>query len=280
MIKRVFQEALSVVGAALFLGCVGLLLTRPTNFVAYLPEIVEVVEQQFEDPVVRIVLDPGHGGLDGGANRGRLLEKELNLEVAQKVKLLLEAENLENIEVLLTRESNAELPSKSQRVAFANRFPKCYFVSIHFNGSEYQRASGTEVFYAEPKSDIALNQIRRRLGFAKDEILKDVRSERLAQLIQKALIKELGTKDRGTKNHRPFMVTRETIGPAALAEVAFISNPTEAARVGQEGFRSRAAAAIAVGILTYVKETEQDPFAGITKIVQEEPEPVASTLAE
>ena len=279
--KWMFQQVLSLLGAGLFLVCVGMLLTRPTNFAAYLPELVEVVEQQFEDPTVHIVLDPGHGGLDGGAApRKGLVEKELALEVANKVKMLLETENLENVEVVLTRETNSEFPSLAQRVAFANRFPKSYFVSIHFNGSEYRKAMGTETFFAEPKSEISLNQVRRLLGFAVDDQILDVRSERLAQLIQTALVGELGTKDRGIKNHRPFMVTRETMGPAVLAEIAFLSNPTEADRIAQADFRSRAASAIAEGILKYLQETEQDPFAGISKVVQKAPEPAALLESE
>lgn len=175
--RSLFQSIFSLLGASAFLVCMGMLLTRPTNFAAYLPEVkevMEVIEQKLEDPTVHVVLDAGHGGIDGGTTNLAMLEKNLALEVCRLVRDEIEGADLENVEVVLTRETDLDL-SLHQRVALANRYPKSYFVSIHFNASRHRSASGTETFYAEPKPLIIQNQIRKRLRLKPEAPIDDGR---------------------------------------------------------------------------------------------------------
>ena len=268
--KSFFQNTLSAIGAVGFLVCMGMLLTRPTNFASYLPDIVEGIEQKLEDPTVRIVLDPGHGGLDGGSNYMALLEKDLALKTSRLVKRRIEAANLEHVEVVLTRNEDRYL-SLHQRVAVANRFPKSYFVSIHFNASLHRTASGTETFFASPKPSIIQNQVRRRLRLERGTPIQDDRGERFAFSVQESLVLKLGTRDRGVRNNPKLVLPREAIGPAILVECVFLSNTEEAFKLHRASYLEEIADGISEGILNYVRETDKDPFACVTPLRVSEP---------
>ena len=268
--KSFFQNMLSALGAVGFLVCMGMLLTRPTNFASYLPELVEIIEEKIEDPTVRIVLDPGHGGLDGGSNYIGLLEKDLALTTSRLVKDGIDAAGLEHVEVVLTRNEDRYL-SLHQRVAVANRFPKCYFVSIHFNASHHRTASGTETFFASPKPAIIQNQVRKRLRLDPDTPILDDRGERFAAAVQQSLVLKLGTRDRGIRNNPKLVLPREAIGPAILVECVFLSNTDEALKLHRSSYLKEIADGITKGILDYVLETAQDPFANVTPLSLIEP---------
>lgn len=260
--KGFLQNGLSVLGAALFLVCMGLILTRPSNFASYLPEIVEEIELKLEDPTVRIVLDAGHGGTDGGSAYHRLLEKNLSLKVVKSIKAKLQAASLNNVEIVLTREDDRYL-TLHQRVAVANRYAKSYFVSVHFNASKIRSASGTETFYAHPKPPIIENQLRRRLDIEADTPIMDTRGERFAQSVQEVLVRRLGTRDRGVRNNPGFVLPREVIGPSILVECVFLSNKTEGLKLHNPTFLEEISESITEGILDYVRESRLDPYAGI-----------------
>ncbi len=261
--KSLLQNLLSIIGASTFLFCMGMLLTRPTNFAAYVPEMIEIGQEKLENPKVRIVLDAGHGGRDGGSVHKPLLEKELTMRVVRMIRERLVEEALSNVEVVLTREGD-EYRSLHQRVGVANRYPKAYFVSVHFNGSEYRSAHGTETFYADPKPTIIQNQIRRRLQWEPGVPLIDTRGRRFAETVQRALVERIGSRDRGIRNNPKLVLPREVIGPSILVECVFLSNPKEAARLQQPGALQAIADGIAEGVIAYVRETEGDPYAWIS----------------
>ncbi len=272
MIRAVFQQILGSIGAVLFVACMGMLLSRPTELVALFPEAIQIIEEQLEDPTVRVVLDAGHGGIDGGApGPGGLVEKELAMEVVRKVKAGLEAMDMENLEVVLTRRSNAEYLTLHQRVAMTNRYPKVFFVSVHFNGSKHRSASGTETYFASPKPQIIQNQIRRRLRLDDEIPLTDTRGERFAQVIQEHLVSSIGLRDRGIRNNPRLVLPREVIGPSVLVECAFLTNASDAAKVRSSQFRDRVASGITNGILAYLEETEMDPYAGVITDLSDSP---------
>src|SRR5579864_9050219 len=96
-------------------------------------------------PFALVVLDPGHGGQDSGAMCGGVLEKDLTLDIAQRVDRLLQAQG---IATLMTRTGDAYV-SLNDRAAVTNRSPNCVFVSIHFNEGNKNNAAGVETYYAE-----------------------------------------------------------------------------------------------------------------------------------
>ena len=242
-----------------------MMLTRPTNFASYVPEIVEEIEARLEDPTVFIVLDAGHGGHDGGTSNLALKEKDLALKVVKLVRDRLNAAQLENVEVVLTREDDRYLTLR-QRVAVANRHSKAFFVSVHFNGSKHRSASGTETFHANPKPTIIENQLRRRLKLEPEVPIIDTRGERFARSVQDTLVSRLGTRDRGVRNNRNFVLPREVIGPSILVECVFLSNQSEGLKLHSASYLEEIASGITDGILNYLRETGNDPYDGITPL--------------
>src|SRR5437879_11084132 len=95
------------------------------------------------EPFAVVVLDPGNGGQDSGAKVGNMLEKDLTLDVAQRVDRLLQAQGLATV---MTRVGDAYV-SLAERAALTNRVPNCVFVSIHFNEDNKPVASGVETYY-------------------------------------------------------------------------------------------------------------------------------------
>ncbi|MCS7245759.1 MAG: N-acetylmuramoyl-L-alanine amidase [candidate division WOR-3 bacterium] len=92
---------------------------------------------------VKILLDPGHGGSETGALYGNILEKEINLKTALKLKSLLEKDNYI---VILSRYEDRELTLKD-RVEFTNRVMPDIFISIHHNSSYEDFGNRIEVYY-------------------------------------------------------------------------------------------------------------------------------------
>ena len=167
-----------------------------------------------------VVLDPGHGGVDGGTHWNGLLEKTLTLDVTKRVETLLRDEGVTTV---MTRRSDKAV-SLDDRARMANRFPRSLLVSIHFNASPETEYHGYETFY------------------------RSASGKRVAESIQKSLAKSIPGKNRGVTNNN-FAVLTRTKGVAVLIECAFISNKAEAKRCADPEFRQKLAGAIARGIL-------------------------------
>lgn len=146
----------------------------------------------------KIIIDPGHGGKDPGANRLNILEKDINLAIAQK----LEQKLLDNgFTVIMTRKDDT-FYSLKERVELANIEMSDIFISIHVNASESPEAYGIETHWFNPQS----------IDLAKD--------------IQDSLASKIDTRNRGIINSR-FYVIRHTLMPSVLIETGFISNENE-----------------------------------------------------
>ena len=171
---------------------------------------------------MRIVIDPGHGGKDPGAvGPSGIKEANINLQVA-----LMVAEKLQKagLSVKLTRTTDTFVDLQP-RCDIANSFGADYFVSIHCNSAGTPEAKGTETYCY-------------KFG-GKGEIL--------AKAIQAELIAATGRANRGVKTAN-FYVLRQTNMPAALTELAFISNPEEERLLGSPDYQEKCATAIAGGI--------------------------------
>jgi N-acetylmuramoyl-L-alanine amidase len=183
-----------------------------------------------------VVLDPGHGGRDTGANGSVLHEKDVNLDIALKAGQILAARKFD---VAYTRDSDIYL-TLSERANIANELNAAVFVSVHCNSADNPSASGTETYYYASLED-------PELFMQKDQRAK------LASLLQKNLIAQLRLADRGVKQDR-FTVIMNTNMPSALVETAFINNPSEEACLMDSSFRNKAATAIADAITEYMND--------------------------
>jgi len=181
--------------------------------------------------VKKIVIDPGHGGKDPGAiGLTGAHEADVNLAVARKVAVLLQPV----MTVVLTRHTDKSLGANvsadlTARANVANQAGADVFVSIHCNSATDPAAHGTET-HCYPGS---------------------VKGAVLAQCLQDRLVPALGLTDRGTKESN-FAVLRQSKMPAALVELAFISNSVEEKLLQSEDFQDRAALAIARGICDFL----------------------------
>jgi N-acetylmuramoyl-L-alanine amidase len=196
-------------------------------------------------PFTLVVIDPGHGGQDSGAMCGAIYEKDLTLDVAQRVDRLLQAQGLAT---LMTRVGDSYV-SLQDRVALTNRARDCIFVSIHFNESK-KPVSGVETYYAEHQTAPAprlVSWIPFFQGAAAES--PTLASQSLARFIQEAMIARTQAPDRGTKAEQFFVIANVST-PAVLVEGGFL-NKEDIAKLENNDYRDQMAAAISEGILRY-----------------------------
>ncbi len=219
-------------------------------------------------PRLKVMLDPGHGGDDGGARGAKgLKEKTAALAIGRVVAEKLEAAGFETV---FTREDDRLIPLWDRAKA-ANSQGADLFISLHLNAAKARSARGSEVYFLSlGKGDNdALVATENAAGgqkagtpdsvvasilddLAQQAFLQD--SERLAVAIQGQLNRLSGIKERGVKQ-APFIVLRGAAMPAVLVEVAFISNPREEAKLRDPAFRAKVADAITLGVRRYFAGT-------------------------
>ncbi|WJQ06852.1 SH3 domain-containing protein [Geobacillus stearothermophilus] len=179
----------------------------------------------------KIIIDAGHGAHDTGAiGPGGTREKDITLDTA-----LLLKEELERAGAIvkLTRSTDIFL-ELSERTWIANSSDYDAFISIH--ADSYSRTSrGTTTYY-----NVSSN-------------FNGPKSEQLAAIVQKHLVQQLGTYDRGHKT-QDFYVNRKNELPSILVELAFISNPNEEALLKTKAFRQKAAVGIREGLEEYFSQ--------------------------
>jgi N-acetylmuramoyl-L-alanine amidase len=218
-----------------------------------------------------VVIDPGHGGEETGAKgSGGTLEKDVALQIARRLRALL-VNNL-GLQVFMTRERD-EYVDLDTRTAVANNYKADMFISIHANASRARSAAGTEVYFlAYQASDEESRRLAQSEGaipeavssggaspdlalilwdMAQAEHLEE--SSALASRIQEELATARGAEGRGVKQ-APFRVLVGAAMPAALVEVAFISNSEEEKLLVSDDFQAKVANAIARGIARYRQE--------------------------
>lgn len=206
-----------------------------------------------------IVLDPGHGGQDGGAASWYGFEKNYALDIAIRVGRVLVNRG---VKVALTRRADYFIPLEF-RAAVPNNFPNSIFVSIHLNASSDGPAgTGIEVFSIAPRGAPSTNDgyitwasLREEPGHA-----LDMASFALGQSIQTALMGHLEEADRGLKRARFAVIRRATV-PSVLVECGFLTNPQDARKMATVVHREVIATAIADGIFDYkqLAETQRTP---------------------
>jgi N-acetylmuramoyl-L-alanine amidase len=199
--------------------------------------------------VQTIVLDPGHGGYDKGQVSRYGCEKDFALDVARKLRPLLQSKGLR---VIMTREGDYFVPLEV-RAHIANAAPNSIFVSIHFNGTnDDPNATGFEIFSFTPRgapstSDSAVRSSSFSMQPGSEV---DGQSMALSACIYHSLLGHIPEYDRGIKRAR-FAVLRLTKVPAVLIEGGFLTERGESKLISNKDWRGKLAAAIGVGIDNY-----------------------------
>jgi N-acetylmuramoyl-L-alanine amidase/putative methionine-R-sulfoxide reductase with GAF domain len=229
-------------------------------------------------PHLKVVLDAGHGGWDlGTAGHNGLLEKDLVLDVTQRLGVLLQSRV--GSDVVFTREDDVFLPLE-QRAAIANEAQANLFVSVHANYSDYPTARGVETYYTSLSVPANSSEIEKRenatardpfatsalTGVALKERTEE--SQRLAASVERALYSTLasanpGIRDRGVKE-AGFVVLTGTSMPAILAEISFVSSPEDEEKLQSAKYRQSIAEALYKGIARYAASTSRTKLASAT----------------
>lgn len=193
-----------------------------------------------------VVLDPGHGGQDSGAVCGTMLEKDLTLDVAVRAERLLRVAGFTTV---LTRNSDRYI-SLAERASLGNREDNSLFISIHFNDSGRDAASGVETYYALEKS--ARPGVLAWLPFLQrsEAVPLRTQSQNLASYLQAALVARTSAADRGIKAGQ-FFVIANIRHPAVLVEGGFLTNKSDVTKLGTVEYRQQLAAAISDGVDRY-----------------------------
>ena len=201
-----------------------------------------------------IVIDAGHGGRDEGARANGLVEKELTLDLANRLEQRLQSLGFRTV---MTRKADVYL-GLPERTDLANTIDQSLFVSLHFNNSSNTAASGIETFF--PSEKVVAEPSWTLTGFfAKPDAAPTVdSSENFAGYVQAALLNRTEAVNRGIKS-KALYVVRHTRAPAVLVEGGFLSNPFEAKLIGTPEYRERLAGAIAEGVAEYARTMPPPP---------------------
>src|SRR5207302_5886397 len=184
------------------------------------PQTRTVVVPEGSRPSTTIVIDAGHGGFDrGGIPRQRVPESMMNLDVAQRLKAVLQAYGYR---VVMTRDSDVFIPLGT-RVAIANSYRDAIFVCVHFNATPRRSASGVETYFYSSQS------------------------LPLASAIHYYVAGGAPSANRGVRR-RGFFVLRRTTIPSVLVECGFLTNPTEAQYAQSIAYRQKLAEEIGRGV--------------------------------
>ena len=182
-----------------------------------------------------VVIDAGHGGHDPGkVGVNDALEKDINLQIAKKVKTHLEKNG---IQVVMTREDDVmedtKLEDMKKRVALINKTKPAITVSIHQNSYSDSGIKGAQVFY-----------------YTGSEISKEA-----ASLMQEELRKIDNENTRQIKGNNNFYMLMKTEVPTIIVECGFLSNPEEAEKLVSDEYQEEMAEAICSGILTWLSQS-------------------------
>jgi N-acetylmuramoyl-L-alanine amidase len=216
----------------------------------------------------RIVIDAGHGGHDPGTiGRAGLQEKDLVLDVAQRLDRLVRAEL--GTEVVMTRSTDVFVPLE-ERTAIANSKGADLFLSIHANASRNPKARGIETYFLNFAQDPHAEAVAARENAISPATLKDLQglvkaitlnskideSRDFATSVQEAMVEQQrphhDVEDRGVHT-APFYVLIGANMPSVLAEIAFVSNPDDEKRLKSPEFRDLIAKSLLRGVRNYLE---------------------------
>ena len=238
-----------------------------------------------EEPFT-VIIDPGHGGLDPGAIRGKVQEKDVVLDVAREMARIIDG--LPGYRAVLTRKTDY-YPSLGRRVDLAREKEGDLFISVHCNTHRKKSVSGMEVYFLslqgatdrearelankENAADLVGLDSHSRHDDMVMNILMDLKmsqvlheSSRLADHLLEAAGRSSVVKGRKAKQAR-FQVLRSLAMPSALVEIAYLSNPKDLKVLKSASGRRQIAETIVEGILTWQRDQ-----AALARLGREVPE--------
>lgn len=217
--------------------------------------------------VRRIIVDAGHGGHDPGAMSGGMREKDITLDVARRLKTILQTRH--DFEVLMTREQDRYV-ALEERTAFANSHAADLFVSVHVNSSRNKRARGVETYYLNFATTPEAMEVAARENAIAEKNMGELQkltaaialnskideSRDFAGLVQTHLVSHLKKNyevpSLGVKQ-APFYVLIGAHMPSILAEISFLSNQHESSLLKEDSYRQSIAEGLASGVYQYIQ---------------------------
>ena len=205
-------------------------------------ESTAVMSENSVSPV--IVIDAGHGGEDGGASANGLLEKDINLSIALKLRDML---TISGYKVIMTRDSDVSVYDSTadttrekkvsdlkNRAEMINSSQNNILVSIHQNKFEQSQYFGTQMFYSknDPKSAVLAEELRKSV----------------TEMLQPDNKRELKHADSNI-----YILDKAQV-PAVIVECGFLSNEEEAKKLADSDYQQKMAFAIYSGILGYMNK--------------------------
>ncbi len=188
-----------------------------------------------------VVLDSGHGGSDPGkVGVNKILEKDINLSIAKKLKVYLESEG---IKIIMIREedkglyeegsSNKKAQDMKNRCKLIEESEADLTVSIHQNSYHEEYVKGAQVFYFSHSQD----------------------GKELAEYIQEALVKGVDPSNkRMAKGNDSYYLLKNTKKPTVIVECGFLSNWEEAQLLALDDYQDKLAWNIHLGIMKYINK--------------------------
>ncbi|MCI5827747.1 MAG: N-acetylmuramoyl-L-alanine amidase [Lachnospiraceae bacterium] len=208
-------------------------------------KLVSAAKDARDEGRYQVVIDVGHGGIDSGkVSADGILEKDVNLVIAKKLKVLLEQED---VCVTMTRDSDTGLYQESDsnkkvadlqnRCALIEKIDPDCTVSIHQNSFSSPEVSGAQVFYFGQSAE----------------------GEMLAKLVQKSLVDRVDPENhRQAKANESYYLLKRTVSPTVIVECGFLSNPSEASLLTSEDYQNRLVWAIHMGVMEFLNGSSVD----------------------
>ncbi|MGW5359344.1 N-acetylmuramoyl-L-alanine amidase [Actinopolymorpha pittospori] len=194
-----------------------------------------------------VVIDPGHGGADRGCSANGLSEAEIAFDLASRIEGRLAATG---VRVFLTRGRDAS-PDEATRARFANETNADLVVSLHVDEHPNPQAGGVATyFYGTAGSD---DDMRSTLG------------ERFAGLVQREIVARTDLRDCHT-HAKTWDLLRYTQMPTVRVELGYVSNPGDASRISDPGFRDVVAEAIVVAVQRVYLPPDMDTPTGVLQL--------------
>ena len=256
-------------------------LPEPADWALPEPAVLPVLSQRGTGPLV-VVLDPGHGGLDPGAEKGGLKEADLMLTFAREVKDLLLRDG--GFEVVLTRETDSFVPLE-ERSTIARAAGAGVFISLHADALAEGEAVGSTIYtLAGEASDEAARALAERhdrddllAGIdltAQDDLVATVlmdmaRTETTPRTARLAVALEVSIKAAGITMHRHprqeagFSVLKSPDIPSVLLELGFLSSESDRKRLSDPDWRAKMALALRDGLVAWAAQDQA--ISGLTQ---------------
>ncbi|WWR15711.1 N-acetylmuramoyl-L-alanine amidase [Lachnospiraceae bacterium JLR.KK008] len=238
MIK--WKDNISRAGNAAVYAAMGLMLVM-TGILTVKGTAKYVLNSHVEEKRLCVVIDAGHGGDDPGkVGINGALEKDINLQIAQKVKKYLE---MEGVEVVMTRTDgqglydsgaeNKKVQDMKRRIAMIEETAPAITVSIHQNSYPEEYVKGAQVFYYKDSAE----------------------SKNAAETMQKSLKDRLDRENkREAKANASYYLLKKTSSPVIIVECGFLSNSEEAGKLADDTYQEKVAWAVFMGIMQTLNE--------------------------